>query len=442
VDAVYLGVWHGMQAVSRGLGVIVSWMERYALVLVVVLAAAVLACVKWFAPTIAGVQSLPSPPMPSLLVLACAVAAITLILAALFSKASRRYIPQLYVPLMILISSATVAGLVVADHWLRLGLLEMGALLTVALVWQSARTLTAKLTYLAVILISALSLVSCDLLMERGQPDWARAFLLTSVCVKLAAVPLFFWLLSLADELPNVVLGLIIAVVDMAAFGELYIAVQATPGLLTPQGFLLGAAAATSFLAAMLMLTQRSLKRLLVLSTVEDVGFLFLGIVSMNALGTKGVTFAAATHALAKALLFICLSGPEADGVLDGEHTGLATRYPVATFGFLFGMLAMLGIPPTMGFIGRWRLYETAVQIGWPLAAVFILSSIFALIAYVLALTRVWWGPEHPPHPPSSPPHLIREPFLLRAVIVALVVLIVAAGVWPDALQMLLGGRP
>jgi hypothetical protein len=140
-------------------------MERYALVLVVVLAAAVLACVKWFAPTIAGVQSLPSPPMPSLLVLACAVAAITLILAALFSKASRRYIPQLYVPLMILISSATVAGLVVADHWLRLGLLEMGALLTVALVWQSARTLTAKLTYLAVILISALSLVSSDLLM-------------------------------------------------------------------------------------------------------------------------------------------------------------------------------------------------------------------------------------------------------------------------------------
>ena len=56
-------------------------------------------------------------------------------------------------------------------------------------------------------------------------------------------------------------------------------------------------------------------------------------------------------------------------------------------------MLAMLGIPPTIGFIGRWKLYETAVQIGWPLAAVFILSSILALIAYVLALTGIWWGP-------------------------------------------------
>jgi len=105
-------------------------------------------------------------------------------------------------------------------------------------------------------------------------------------------------------------------------------------------------------------------------------------------------------------------------------------------------MLAMLGIPPTMGFLGRWRLYETAVQIGWPLAAVFILSSIFALIAYTLALTRVWWGPPGVEHPHPSPPHQTKEPLLLQAVIVALAVMVLAAGVWPDALQLLFGGRP
>ena len=439
VDAVYLGFWRGLQAVSRWLGVIVSWMERYALALVVVLAAAILAGVRWLAPSIAGGETYPSPPMPQLLVLACAVAGVALIMVTLIHTRWLRL-----APLMILAGTATVAGMIVPDPWMRLGLLELGALLTVALVWQSARTRSAKLTYLVVVLISGLSLVASDLLLERGQPDWARAFLLTSVCVKLAAVPLFFWLLSLADELPAVVLGLIIAVVDMAAFGEFLVSVFTVHNYVLPSGLLLGAAAATSFLAALLMLTQRSLKRLLVLSTVEDIGFLLLGTSSVffNLIGLKGALIAAATHALAKALLFICLSGPEADGALDGEHTGLATRYPVATFGFLFGMLAMLGIPPTMGFIGRWRLYETAVQIGWPLAAIFILSSIFALIAYTLALTRVWWGPEHVPNPPSSPPHPIKEPYLLQAVIVALVLLVLAGGVWPDALQMLLGGRP
>ena len=182
---------------------------------------------------------------------------------------------------MILTCASTIAGLALSAPRLRLGLLELGALLTVALVWQSARTRAAKLTYLAVVLISALSLISSELLMERGQADWAHAFLLTSVCVKLAAVPLFFWLLSLADELPALVLGLIIAVVDMAAFGEFCSSLRSRfQTYFAHHAFLLGAAAATSLLAALLMLTQRSLKRLLVLSTVEDIGFLLLGIFS------------------------------------------------------------------------------------------------------------------------------------------------------------------
>ena len=142
------------------------------------------------------------------------------------------------------------------------------------------------------------------------------------------------------------------------------------------------------------MLTQRSLKRLLVLSTAEDVGFLLLGAASMSVIGTQGALIAAATHALAKSLLFICLAGPEAAGELEREPVALAARYPVSAFGFLFGMLAMLGVPPTFGFIGRWRLYSTALQIGiWPLVLL-ILSSVFALIAYALALSHNWWGPS------------------------------------------------
>jgi multicomponent Na+:H+ antiporter subunit A len=435
VDAVYLGVWRGLQAISRGLGMVVSWMERYALPLVIVLAAAILAGVRWLAPGgDATIDVLSSHNIPAQMILACAVAGVALVLAALAQN--RRL-----VPLMILTVAATVVGLMFPVPGYRLALLEFGAILTVGLVWQSARTLSTKLTYLVVVLISASALVGSEILLDSGQKEWAWALLITSVCVKLAAIPLFFWLLSLADEIPALVLGLIIAVVDMAAFSEFWISTFYHPDFYPPSGIMLGAAAATSFLAALLMLSQRSLKRLLVLSTVEDVGFLLLGVFSLNSIGLVGVVFAAATHALAKALLFICLAGPEADGALDGEPKGLAARYPVAAFGFLFGMLAMLGIPPTMGFLGRWRLYETAVQIGWPLAAVFILSSIFALIAYVLALTRFWWGPPDDANPPDAPEHLTKEPLILQSVIIALVVMILAAGIWPDALQMLLGGR-
>ncbi len=437
VDRFYLGIWSSLQAVSRSISVFVSWMEQRATILVILLSLALLAGIRWFAPAMSTVETLAPSRVPALLFAACAVAAVALLIAAFANNIWRHILP-----LMLFASAAAVAGLAVSNPWLRLGLLELAAILTIPLVWNTARTKSAKLAYLTVVAVSATSLVLGDLLLEHGQADWARALLITSVCVKLAAIPLFFWLLRLADELPALVLGVIIAVVDMAAFGELYLVAQTSPATFAPQGFLLVVAAATSLIASLLMLSQRSLKRLLVLSTIEDVGFLFLGLASASVLGTSGALAAATTHAVAKALLFVCLSGPEAAGALETNRTGLATRFPVSTFGFLFGMLAMLGVPPTLGFIGRWRLYETALRLSPVLLATFILSSIFALIAYVLALTHIWWGPAHDadsPQLPDSPP--TKEPLLIQGAIVALVALLLAAGIWPNALQLLHWGR-
>ncbi len=436
VDRVYLAVWRGLQAVSRVLGVAVSWMERRAALLLVILAAAIFALVSWVLPGAVPAQIVTVMPLaqfPLLLLWAVGLASLALLLASLSGRSSWRVAPLLF-----LIGGLTVSGLLLPLARVRLGLLEFAAVLTVVLVWQKARSRLAKFTYLAVVLLSAGSMIASDLLVDRGSLEAGRAFLLTGIAVKLAIVPLFFWLLALADEVPALVLGVIIAVVDMAAFGEFLLGAQANPLLFTPQPLFFYAATLTSLLAALLMLTQRSLKRLLVLSTVEDVGFLLLGTASANALGQNGAIIAASTHTLAKALLFICLAAPEADGALANEPVALAARYPVSAFGFLFGMLAMLGIPPTLGFIGRWRLYSAAYEVGFCPLTIFIVSSILALIAYTLALTRNWWGP--PPDPP--PQTAAHEPFLIKAVIVVLVAVLLIAGIWPHALQILMGVRP
>ena len=97
----------------------------------------------------------------------------------------------------------------------------------------------------------------------------------------------------------------------------------------------------TSLVAAVLMLAQRSIKRLLVLSSIEDFGFLLLGVASMRSLGQDGVLLAAASHALGKSLLFIAIAAPERDGALARGDTGLAGRYPLSAFGFLMGMLTL-----------------------------------------------------------------------------------------------------
>ena len=317
------------------------------------------------------------------------------------------------------VGCVTVCGPPCRECWLRLGLLEAAALLTVLLVWRTARSQAAKLTYLAVVLISAGSMIASDLLADRGASD-GRARCCSPALHQAgrgAAV-----LLAAQHSPTNFPRSCLASLSPLWTWPH-------SASFSCCAGFTVrdhAAAAAglrcrgTSLVAALLMLTQRSLKRLLVLSTAEDVGFLLLGAASMSVIGTEGALIAAATHALAKALLFICLAGPESAGELETEPVALAARYPVSAFGFLFGMLAMLGVPPTLGFIGRWRLYSTALHLGPVPLSLFILSSIFALIAYALALSRNWWGPppaitRHPrqiptrpraSHSPSRPPSL------------------------------------
>jgi len=438
VDRAYLGLWAGLETTSRALSTSIGWMERRALLLLLILAPVVFALLAWVwpgAPT-ATRAATELHRAPLVLVVAIGIAAVALFLAALRKVTAHG--PTLWF-CMLAVGGLCAGGLAATNPWLRLGLLELAALLTVLRVWLTARSKTAKVTYLSVVLLSAVCAVGSELLINTPNQAWSRAPLLTGILIKLAAVPLLFWLLSLADEVPALVLGLVIAVVDMAAFGEFWMASQMNPALLTPSRLILAVAAATSLVAALLMLSQRSIKRLLVLSTIEDAGFLLLGLACATELSTSGAIIAASTHALAKALLFACLSAPEADGALDGSSIALASRYPVSAFGFLFGMLAMLGVPPTLGFLGRWRLYQSALEISPLLMTVFVVSSVLALVAYVLALTRNWWGP--PDSVDAGHKISAREPLALQGAVVLLVAILLIAGAWPNLLALLEWGR-
>jgi multicomponent Na+:H+ antiporter subunit A len=428
VDRLYLSVWAGLQAISSALGRAVAWAEKYMIAGLAVLTVALICALRWLAPAVVqsgGTESVGR--LPVLLAAGCAVALGTLLWAAAAQKVWGKL-----VPLLALSGAAAVAALWIAQPLPRVVLLETSTFLALWLVWRTGSRKAAWI-YSAVVALSAVSLIAGQIALQQGSADWARALLLGGFVLKLAIVPLLLWLPALAEAVPSLVIGVIVAVVDIAAFGEFYLTAQAHPEFLQPQGLWIGLAIASSLLASLLMLTQRNMKRMLALSTIEDMGFLLLGIASASALGLQGALFAAPVHALAKALLFISLSAPEADGALTNHAHGLATRYPVSAAGFLVGMLAMLGVPPLLGFAGRWRLYQTAAGMNHVLLAGFILSSMFALIAYVLCLTRCWWGPrdesDNTTYTPESP--------LFRLAVAGLIVVLLAGGLWPDALLAL-----
>ncbi len=350
-------------------------------------------------------------------------------------QATRRF-----TPLMLVSGGAAVAGLFVTQAGARLALMELAGALAVLMIWEFSGSPKAKWTYLSIFAASGAAIVAGDqLLDDGGDAQWARTLLATGFLIKLAAIPLFLWLLSMAEAVPGLLLGLIVAVLDIAAFGELYLVAQSVPWIVEPRGLWLGLGIASALGGSLLMLAQRDIKRLLVLSSVEDVGFLLLAIASAGQLGASAAVMGAAVHALAKGLLFITIGAPDAGAALRGEGGGLATLYPVRGAGFLVGMLAMLGVPPTLGFAARWRLYATALESGPVVLWVFLISSALALIAYALALTRIWWGPL-PEAPPSTSSAVPKPPLPLRVVVLCLILVLLMGGLWPQAFETLMGG--
>jgi formate hydrogenlyase subunit 3/multisubunit Na+/H+ antiporter MnhD subunit len=338
---------------------------------------------------------------------------------------------------MFLSGAPAVVGLFVESTVLRLILLETSSIIAVWLIWKSAKSMAGVWTFATVIVTSGAILIPGLLMLENGKTEWVRALLVVGFCLKLGLVPFFLWLPKVAERVPALVIALVICVLDISAFGELCVLAKSAPFILEPKGLWLAGAATSALLAAVLMLAQRNLKRLLAVSTVEDISFLIFGLATSTAIGYRGAVIGAATHALAKALLFISISSPEANGDLHEDSRGLASRYPVSAAGFLVGMLAMLGVPPTLGFIARWRIYETGAQLGNLWLAVLIASSMCALIAYVRALTGMWWGPS--PEAAAALPKPA-ESIVRKICMVTLAAVLVIAGVLPNGLELLTRG--
>ena len=140
----------------------------------------------------------------------------------------------------------------------------------------------------------------------------------------------------------------------------------------------------------------------------------------------------ASVHALAKALLFASVAAPEAGGESLTDARGLASRHPLAATGFVVGALAVIGVPPTLGYVAHWRIFSAAAADSLPMLAAMALGAMLMVAIYARAIALFWWGPEISPHP--APPSYSR--FMLGAAVVLLALALLVTGFWPR----LLGG--
>ena len=110
--------------------------------------------------------------------------------------------------------------------------------------------------------------------------------------------------------------------------------------------------------AGLACLWQSDLKRLIAYSSVSHMGFVTLGIFSLNPIGIKGAILQMINHGIVTGALFMCV------GVIyERTHSreisyygSLATSFPIYAAFFMVFTLASIGLPGTNGFIGEFMI--------------------------------------------------------------------------------------
>jgi NADH-quinone oxidoreductase subunit N len=221
------------------------------------------------------------------------------------------------------------------------------------------------------------------------------ALLLVGFGFKTSAVPFHQWAPDVYQGAPTAVAALIATGSKAAAFGALLrVLIALGPLQADWMGALWILAALSMTVGNVVALLQSNVKRLLAYSSIAHVGYMLVGLAAGLRPGAPAVLFYLGVYAVASVgafgtVLLLERNGEEAVD-LDA-YGGLAARHPIAALGLTVFLLALVGMPPTAGFVGKFYLFSAAMQRGLVgLAVIAVLNSVVAAYYYLRLIVYMY----------------------------------------------------
>ena len=287
-------------------------------------------------------------------------------------------------------------------------------------------------------------------------------FVVAGLAFKIGAVPFHMWIPDVYHGAPTPVTLLIGTAPKIGIFAVAYrmLVEGLLPIAIDWQKMLIVLAVASLLLGNLTAIAQTNLKRMLAYSTIAQMGFLLLAMLSGVTSGDRAATataygaamFYVVTYALTTlgtfgVILLLAREGFEAEEISDLK--GLNRRSPWYAFVMMVLMLSLAGIPPTVGFYAKLVVLQALLAEGitsvmlWLAVIAVVLSVIGAF--YYLRVVKTMYFDEPDPVPGPVP---IAATIDMRVALSINGALVLVLGVLPqyllklcaDAVSQALGG--
>jgi NADH-quinone oxidoreductase subunit N len=246
---------------------------------------------------------------------------------------------------------------------------------------------------------------------------------------KLAIFPFHFWVPDVYEGASNETTAFIASVPKLAAVAMLIRLVS----LISGEGqvilnVLMVCAVASMFYGNLSALVQKDIKRMLGFSGIAHAGFVLLGILTFQITGYANAMYYIVGYVLMNLACFlvICTVSENGENVMINDLSGLHKRSPIMAFTLAVGLFALAGIPPFVGFMGKFMLLAGALKEGYLLIVILAAINTAIAIYYYLSVIRVTYCSDPEERAIVSPS------MLTNATSVFLLAIIVFMGISPQ----------
>lgn len=276
-----------------------------------------------------------------------------------------------------------------------------------------------------------LSVIAEKLAFLYSQPTAIVAIILVlaGFFYKLALFPLHFWVPDIYEGASNETTAFIAAVPKLAAVALLlrFTTLVSAEGEVIVN-VLMVCALLSMFYGNLSALIQKDVKRLLGFSGISHAGFVLVGLLTFNLIGFATAMYYITGYVFMNLACFlvICAVAEKGKNVVVEDFIGLHKRAPLLALTLTVGLFALAGIPPFVGFTGKFLLLLGALREGHLILVILAAINTGIAIYYYLSIVRVSFCTD------TEERGTVASSGLNNALALLLIVTIIVMGVMPS----------